>query len=126
MNIGVSFVFYYDNNRSMKSSIPTHPNDDFAERPPLSGAISQNLTQAEAAKLLDIDRSYYSQIEGSKRQPGNALRTRFQLVEKSSTRSSRAWAMCAAIAYGLAQYPDSLLGAGGRGDGVRANPKRLG
>jgi SOS-response transcriptional repressor LexA len=66
----------------MKSD-STHPNDDFAEHLRF-WRVSQNLTQAEAAKLLDIDRSYYSQIEGSKKKPGNALRTRFQLVEKSS------------------------------------------
>jgi phage repressor protein C with HTH and peptisase S24 domain len=59
------------------------PNDDFTEHLRF-WRISQDLTQAEAAKLLDIDRSYYSQIEGGKRNPGNALRTRFQLIEKSS------------------------------------------
>ena len=57
-------------------------NDNFGERLRF-WRISQDLTQAEAAKLLDIDRSYYSQIEGGKRHPGNVLRTRFQLTEKS-------------------------------------------
>lgn len=45
--------------------------------------VSQNLTQAEAAKFLDITRSYLSQVEKG-RPPGNALRTRFYLVEKSA------------------------------------------
>jgi predicted XRE-type DNA-binding protein len=36
------------------------PNDNFSERLRF-WRISQDFTQAEAAKMLDIDRSYYSQ-----------------------------------------------------------------
>ena len=57
-------------------------NDNFAERLRF-WRVSQNFTQAEAAKQLDIDRSYLSQVERG-RAPGNALRTRFILLEKSS------------------------------------------
>lgn len=46
--------------------------------------VSQNFTQAEAATQLNIDRSYLSQVECG-RPPGNALLTRFLLVEKSSS-----------------------------------------
>jgi phage repressor protein C with HTH and peptisase S24 domain len=60
----------------------THPNDNFAERLRF-WRVSQNLTQAEAAKILDIDRAYLSQIERG-RTPGNALRTRFSLVERNA------------------------------------------
>jgi phage repressor protein C with HTH and peptisase S24 domain len=60
----------------------THPNDNFAERLRF-WRVSQNLTQAEAAKILDIDRAYLSQIERG-RSPGNALRTRFSLIERTS------------------------------------------
>jgi SOS-response transcriptional repressor LexA len=45
--------------------------------------VSQNLTQAEAARRLDIDRSYLSQVERG-RAPGNSLRTRFLLLEKAA------------------------------------------
>jgi phage repressor protein C with HTH and peptisase S24 domain len=76
--------------------------DDFAEHLRF-WRISQNLTQAEAGKLLDIDRSYYSQIEGGKRKPGNALRTRFQLVEKSS--SIKPSGNVRGAAYGLRNIP---------------------
>lgn len=58
-------------------------NDNFAERLRL-WRVSQNFTQAEAAHQLDIDRSYLSQVERG-RSPGNALRTRFSLIEKSSS-----------------------------------------
>jgi phage repressor protein C with HTH and peptisase S24 domain len=61
----------------------SHPPDDFAERLRLWRA-RLNLTQAEAAKLLDINRSYLSQLEGS-RAPGRALRDRFAILEKSSS-----------------------------------------
>lgn len=54
----------------------------FAERLRL-WRVSQNLTQAEAAKLLRINRSYLSQVEGG-RAPGSVLRDRFLLLEKSS------------------------------------------
>jgi SOS-response transcriptional repressor LexA len=60
-----------------------HPLDNFAERLRF-WRVSQNFTQAEAAKQLDIDRSYLSQVERGRR-PGNALRTRFLLIEKSSS-----------------------------------------
>jgi phage repressor protein C with HTH and peptisase S24 domain len=57
--------------------------DKFAERLRF-WRVSQNFTQAEAAKQLDIDRSYLSQVERG-RTPGNALRTRFLMMEKSSS-----------------------------------------
>src|SRR5271170_8087018 len=63
--------------------LPSNPNESFAERLRF-WRVSQNFTQAEAAKQLDIDRSYLSQIERG-RSPGNALRTRFFLIEKSSS-----------------------------------------
>jgi SOS-response transcriptional repressor LexA len=44
--------------------------------------VSQNLTQAQAAHQLGIDRSYLSQMERG-RAPGSALRSRFFLLEKS-------------------------------------------
>ena len=59
-------------------------NDNFPERLRF-WRISQDMTQAEAAKVLDIDRSYFSQVEGGKRHPGNALRIRFQITEKSAS-----------------------------------------
>jgi SOS-response transcriptional repressor LexA len=59
--------------------LATH--DDFSERLRLWRA-RQNLTQAEAARHLDIDRSYLSQVERG-RSPGNSLRTRFILAEKA-------------------------------------------
>ena len=60
-----------------------HPLESFAERLRF-WRVSQNLTQAGAARQLDIDRSYLSQVERG-RSPGNALRTRFFLIEKSSS-----------------------------------------
>ncbi len=81
---------------------PYHkPSDNFAERLRFWRA-SQNLTQAEAAKLLDIDRSYLSQVERG-RHPGNALRTRFLLLEKSS--SVRPGGNVTAAAYNLRNVP---------------------
>ena len=59
------------------------PNDNFAERLRF-WRVSQNLTQADAARQLDIDRSYLSQVERG-RPPGNSLRTRFFLIEKASS-----------------------------------------
>lgn len=59
----------------------SQPPEDFGERFRLWRA-RLNLTQAEAAKLLDINRSYLSQVEGA-RPPGRALRDRFELLEKS-------------------------------------------
>ena len=78
----------------------SNPNDNFAERIRF-WRVSQNLTQAEAAKLLDIDRSYLSQVERG-RPPGNALRTRFLLIEKSSSVKTTG---NAAPAYGLRNLP---------------------
>jgi SOS-response transcriptional repressor LexA len=60
-----------------------NPNESFAERLRF-WLVSQNFTQAQAATQLDIDRSYLSQMERG-RSPGNALRTRFFLIEKSSS-----------------------------------------
>jgi SOS-response transcriptional repressor LexA len=57
-------------------------NEAFGQRLRLWRA-SQNFTQSQAAERLDIDRAYLSQIERG-RPPGNALRTRFYLVEQSS------------------------------------------
>ena len=64
----------------MRPSSPSQ--DDFAERLRFWRA-SQNLTQADAAHLLDIDRAYLSQIERG-RPPGKSLRTRFLIAEKAS------------------------------------------
>jgi SOS-response transcriptional repressor LexA len=64
-------------------SSPSDTNDHFAERLRF-WRVRQNLTQAEASRRLDIDRSYLSQIERGRR-PGKALRTRFLLIEKSSS-----------------------------------------
>ena len=75
-------------------------NDNFAERIRF-WRVSQNLTQAEAAKLLAIDRSYLSQVERG-RPPGNALRTRFLLIEKSSSVKGSG---NASPAYGLRNLP---------------------
>ncbi len=60
-----------------------HVQDDFAERLRF-WRTSHKLTQKKAAVQLDIDRAYLSQIERG-RPPGNALRTRFQLLEKGSS-----------------------------------------
>src|SRR5277367_2126217 len=73
---------------------------NFAERLRL-WRVSQKFTQAEAAKQLDIDRSYLSQVERG-RSPGNALRTRFFLIEKSS--SVKVNGNVAAV-YGLRNLP---------------------
>ena len=82
----------------MITSPPT--SDDFAERLRF-WRVSQNLTQAEASKQLDIDRGYLSQMERG-RPPGNSLRTRFQLLEKNSSVRSRG---NVAGAYGLRLLP---------------------
>jgi SOS-response transcriptional repressor LexA len=55
---------------------------DFADRLRFWRA-SQDLTQADAAGQLGIDRAYLSQIEGG-RKPGSGLRTRFLLLEKTA------------------------------------------
>ena len=62
------------------ASMETDP--DFADRLRFWRA-SQNLTQADAAGQLGIDRAYLSQIEGG-RKPGSRLRTRFLLLEKTA------------------------------------------
>src|ERR1700677_3503328 len=77
---------------------PHHEN--FAERLRFWRAI-HNLTQTEAARQLDIDRSYLSQVERG-RAPGNALRTRFLLIEKSSSVKING---TVAVAYGLRNLP---------------------
>jgi len=82
------------------NSSSNNPKDNFAERLRF-WRVSQNLTQAEAAKLLDIDRSYLSQIERG-RPPGNALRTRFLLIEKTSSVKPNG---NATPAYGLRNLP---------------------
>lgn len=82
------------------SSFDPQPSDSFGERLRF-WRVSQNLTQVEAAKLLDIDRGYLSQIERG-RPPGNALRTKFQLIEKSSATKSNG---NVAGAYGLRNLP---------------------
>ncbi len=74
--------------------------DNFAERVRF-WRVSQNLTQAEAAQRLDIDRSYLSQVERG-RPPGNALRTRFLLIEKSSSMKLHGNVISA---YGLRNLP---------------------
>jgi SOS-response transcriptional repressor LexA len=56
--------------------------DNFSERLRFWRA-SQDLTQADAAEQLGIDRAYLSQIEGGRR-PGNRLRTRFLMLEKAA------------------------------------------
>ncbi|HEX4141038.1 MAG TPA: XRE family transcriptional regulator [Candidatus Methylacidiphilales bacterium] len=56
--------------------------EDFAERLRL-WRTGKRMTQAEAAHMLGINRSYLSQVE-SGRAPGRALRDRFLLAEKSA------------------------------------------
>jgi repressor LexA len=63
--------------------ITDSPPENFAERLRL-WRVSQNYTQAEAAKLLKINRSYLSQVERG-RPPGRALREHFFLLEKAAT-----------------------------------------
>jgi SOS-response transcriptional repressor LexA len=60
----------------------TDTDDDFAERLRFWRA-GLDLTQADAAERLGIDRAYLSQIEGG-RKPGSRLRTRFLLLEKAA------------------------------------------
>ncbi len=80
--------------------LPSYYGDNFAERLRF-WRVSQNFTQAEAARQLDIDRSYLSQVERG-RSPGKALCTRFFLIEKSSSfRGSDN----VAVAYGLRNLP---------------------
>jgi SOS-response transcriptional repressor LexA len=63
----------------MKSNLPE---DNFSDRLRFWRA-SQDLTQADAAEQLGIDRAYLSQIEGGRR-PGTRLRMRFLLLEKAA------------------------------------------
>ena len=79
---------------------PNNANENFAERLRF-WRVSQNFTQAQAARQLDIDRSYLSQVERG-RPPGNALRTRFFLIEKSSSVKVNG---NVAAAYGLRNLP---------------------
>ena len=76
------------------------PSDNFGERLRF-WRVSQNLTQVDAARQLDIDRGYLSQIERG-RPPGNALRTKFQLMEKASSTKPTS---NVAGAYGLRNLP---------------------
>ncbi len=76
------------------------PNDNFSERLRF-WRVSHKLTQTEASRQLDIDRSYLSQVERG-RNPGNALRTRFLLIEKSSAITVKG---NVASAYGLRNLP---------------------
>ncbi len=64
-------------------SSSTMVEDNFAERLRF-WRTSQSLTQSDAAARLDIDRAYLSQIERG-RAPGNALRTRFLLLERAAS-----------------------------------------
>ncbi len=82
--------------------IPSTPdtNDPFSERLRL-WRVSQDLTQAEAAERLNIDRSYLSQLERG-RPPGKALWTRYLLIEKSSSLRVRDGA---SPSYGLRNLP---------------------
>src|SRR5271155_237588 len=79
--------------------LSSNPNDNFAERLRF-WRVSQNLTQADASGQLDIDRSYLSQVERG-RSPGNALRTRFFLIEKASSVKMGH----GAVAYGFRNLP---------------------
>lgn len=72
------------------NSMTSNLKDNFAERLRFWRA-SQKLTQAEAARQLDIGRSYFSQVEQG-RVPGNALRARFFLIEKKSSIKMGHWA----------------------------------
>jgi SOS-response transcriptional repressor LexA len=74
--------------------------DNFAERLRF-WRIGQNFTQAEAAHQLNIDRSYLSQVERG-RVPGNALRMRFIMIEKTSSMKVKG---TVGAAYGLRNLP---------------------
>ncbi len=80
----------------------TSPETDheFAERL-RQWRASQDLTQADAAEKLGIDRAYLSQIEGG-RKPGSRLRSRFQIVEKATAPQA---APNVGAAYNLRQLP---------------------
>jgi phage repressor protein C with HTH and peptisase S24 domain len=78
------------------------------------------LTQAEAAKLLRINRSYLSQVEGN-RPPGRALRYRFQILEKSSAMTPPI-PQNVAGAYGLRSVPVLSWAQAGQATGVEPLP----
>jgi phage repressor protein C with HTH and peptisase S24 domain len=61
-------------------------NDDFIERLRL-WRVSQNLTQAEAAQILKVSRSYFSQIEQGKRNPSKKLQARFDIASRATSHS---------------------------------------
>jgi SOS-response transcriptional repressor LexA len=79
---------------------PSDTTDHFSKRLRF-WRVSQNLTQAEAAGQLEIDRSYLSQVERG-RPPGKALRSRFLLIEKSSSVRIRG---SATVGFGLRNLP---------------------
>jgi repressor LexA len=76
--------------------------DEFAQRLHF-WRVSQGLTQAQAASLLEIDRGYLSQVEHG-RSPGTALRTRFHLLERSAS-IKRGDGHIIGGAYGLRNIP---------------------
>jgi SOS-response transcriptional repressor LexA len=60
-------------------------NDDFIESLRL-WRVGQNLTQAEAAEILKVSRSYFSQIEQGKRNASKKLRARFHIASRTNGR----------------------------------------
>jgi phage repressor protein C with HTH and peptisase S24 domain len=81
-------------------AFPEPSRQNFAERIRF-WRVSQNLNQAEAARMLDINRSYLSQVERG-RPPGRALLSRFLQLEKSSSIKPSG---NAGPAYGLRNVP---------------------
>jgi repressor LexA len=69
--------------KQRKRELSDPSGDNFAERLRF-WRVSQSFTQDEAAGRLDINRSYLSQVERG-RAPGNALRTRFQMIERATS-----------------------------------------
>ena len=65
---------------------PLETDREFAERL-RQWRANLDITQADAAERLGIDRAYLSQIEGGRR-PGTRLRNRFQVVAEAVLRSS--------------------------------------
>jgi len=70
------------------SSPSSGANDDFVESLRL-WRVRENLTQAEAAQILKVSRSYFSQVEQGKRNASKKLRARFYLAEKATSRSGK-------------------------------------
>jgi SOS-response transcriptional repressor LexA len=66
----------------MDAATDSYP-EDFPERLRL-WRVGEHITQAAAARLLNINRSYLSQVERG-RPPGRSLRDRFLLLEKSAS-----------------------------------------